>query len=274
MPAALGAHPILIRRPRGAGCRVLHLHLRSAPLTRDRREILTHAAILARRCILNWPQPDMTTPLPMLLPVTGVILAAGASSRMGRTKALLPIGGDTFVSRITRTMAAGGVGTVIVVVADAAAGIRQAVAEDRVNTPVIVVENPRWQEGQLSSFIAGLDGIGHNPVAGALITPVDMPLFSPDTVARLIAAFRATGAPVVRPVSGARHGHPVLFSASMFDEIRLADPAMGARAVVRAHAAEIADIEIDDAGAFVDIDTPEDYRLWITGKELDACRRP
>jgi molybdenum cofactor cytidylyltransferase len=90
-----------------------------------------------------------------------------------------------------------------------------------------------------------------------------MPLFTPATVARVLAAFRATGAPVVRPASGGRHGHPVLFARAIFDELRRADLSAGARIVVRAHAREIVDVAVDDRGAFVDIDTPDDYRQWI-----------
>jgi len=63
----------------------------------------------------------------------------------------------------------------------------------------------------------------------------------------------------VRPARLGRHGHPVLFDARVLPELRAADLAAGARVVVRAHAAEACDVEVDDPGAFEDIDTPEDY---------------
>ena len=67
----------------------------------------------------------------------------------------------------------------------------------------------------------------------------------------------------MRPSVGGRHGHPVVFARSMFDELRAADPAVGAKAVVRAHAANAIDVAVDDAGACQDIDTPEDYERLI-----------
>ena len=71
---------------------------------------------------------------------------------------------------------------------------------------------------------------------------------------------RTSGAAVVRPVGESRHGHPVLFGRQVFAELRQADPAVGARAVVRARRADAVDVPVDDAGAFRDIDTPEDYK--------------
>jgi CTP:molybdopterin cytidylyltransferase MocA len=61
---------------------------------------------------------------------------------------------------------------------------------------------------------------------------------------------------------GARHGHPVIFDRAMFAALRAADPATGAKAVVRARQHEIVNVPVEDEGAFVDLDTPEDYRRW------------
>ena len=65
--------------------------------------------------------------------------------------------------------------------------------------------------------------------------------------------------PFVRPVRGGDHGHPVLIDRSLFDPLRHADPRLGAKEVVRAHASSIGDVEVDDDGAFTDIDTPVEY---------------
>jgi CTP:molybdopterin cytidylyltransferase MocA len=126
---------------------------------------------------------------------------------------------------------------------------------------VRLVRNPDASRGQLSSLLAGLDALAAGPV---LVTPVDLPLVTPDTVRRLIDAWRATGAPIVRPERAGRHGHPVLFSESILAELRAADLAAGARPVIEAHRHQVVDVPVDDAGAFDDIDTPEDYRR-ITG---------
>jgi molybdenum cofactor cytidylyltransferase len=91
------------------------------------------------------------------------------------------------------------------------------------------------------------------------MAPVDLPLVSPATVRAVVEAWERTGAPVVRPSYRGRHGHPVLFDARVFQELRAADLSAGARVVVRAHAAESCDVETDDIGALEDIDTPDDY---------------
>jgi molybdenum cofactor cytidylyltransferase len=89
---------------------------------------------------------------------------------------------------------------------------------------------------------------------------VDVPLVSAATVRAVLKRFRETGAPIVRPVRGDAHGHPVIVSSSLFGALRAADPAVGAKPVVRANASARGSVEIDDdPGAFLDIDTPEEY---------------
>ena len=92
-----------------------------------------------------------------------------------------------------------------------------------------------------------------------LMTLVDVPLVSPETTRRLIQVWRDTRAPIVRPARGGEHGHPVLFDRRLFPELRAADPATGAKPVVHAHAGELVNVEVDDDGAFFDLDTPADY---------------
>jgi CTP:molybdopterin cytidylyltransferase MocA len=88
---------------------------------------------------------------------------------------------------------------------------------------------------------------------------VDAPLFSSDTVRRVVERFEESHSPVVRAVRGDDHGHPVLIGRALFEALRTADPAFGAKPVVRGNVSAAGDVEVDDAGAFIDIDTPEDY---------------
>jgi molybdenum cofactor cytidylyltransferase len=187
---------------------------------------------------------------------------------MGRPKALLPIGaGDTFFDRVTRTLLAAGVDEIVVVVGADAEAIRSAV---RPMAGVRIVDNPNYEQGQLSSLLTGLSAIDAARASAALITLIDVPLVTEATVRTLIAAQRERGAPVVRPVSNGRHGHPVIFSRALFAELRRADPAQGAKPVVRAHSAEMIEVPIDDEGAFTDIDTREDYERIIGPLSEDA----
>ena len=101
-------------------------------------------------------------------------------------------------------------------------------------------------------------------MAAVLVTLVDVPLVSPATVRAVIESYRRTCAPIVRPTSGDRHGHPLLIDRSIFGALRAADKSTGAKPIVRAHATAAGDIAIDDEGAFTDIDTEEDYRRTIS----------
>ena len=195
--------------------------------------------------------------------VVGLVLAAGASSRMGRPKALLPIGDDTFVSRVCRTLADAGIDDLVVVAGPEHEAVASAVG--RAGLVARVVENTRRQEGQLSSVLAGLAVADRPGVDAVLVHLVDAPLVQTGTVRAVLEAFRRTRAPIVRPAVGPRHGHPVLFARRVFDDLRHADPAAGAKAVVRAHAAEVCDVPVDDEGACQDIDTPEEFARLIPG---------
>jgi CTP:molybdopterin cytidylyltransferase MocA len=200
--------------------------------------------------------------------IAAVILAAGASSRMGRDKGLLPVpGGGTFLSRLARSLLEGGCAEVVAVVGTAEPAFRSAVERERLQ--VRLVRNPDPSRGQLSSLREALDDLAPRAPRAIVMAPVDLPLVASSTVRAVIEAWARSGAPVVRPSWRGRHGHPVLFDARVLAELRAADLSLGARVVVRAHAGESVDVEVDDPGAFQDIDTPEDYRRAF-GIDLSA----
>ena len=195
----------------------------------------------------------------MSIIVPGVVLAAGRSSRMGRAKALLPIGssGETFVGRIVRTLREGGIDDVLVVAAGEANATTRALARE--SPPPRVVVNDRPELGQLASLQVALRLVDHPGVGGLLVTLVDVPLVSAETVRALLDAYRRTRAPVVRPVRRGRHGHPVIFDRLVFGELRRVGAGEGAKMIVRSHHAESFEVEVEDDGPFLDIDTPADY---------------
>ena len=190
--------------------------------------------------------------------IPGIVLAGGKSSRMGRPKALLPIRPteETFFDRVTRTLLEAGLSDVIVVVGADANAIRSAVNP---RSGVRIVDNPDHEQGQLTSLLAGLRAIDTERATAMLVTLIDVPLVSAATVRTLVATQHDHSAAIVRPVSNGRHGHPVIFGRQVFAELQRADPAHGAKPIVRAHAAEMIEVPVDDEGAFIDIDTPEEY---------------
>jgi molybdenum cofactor cytidylyltransferase len=183
-----------------------------------------------------------------------IVLAAGASTRMGSPKALLRAGDRTFIRTILDTLREAGVPDAVVVVRAGQDGVAAEVAAAGFGRTVV---NSRAVEGQLSSLLAGLNAIDRPGVDAALVTLVDVPLATAGGIRLLLARAASSPAPILRAVHRGEHGHPVIFKRRVFEDLRAADPARGAKAVVRA--AGVEDVETGDPGVVDDIDTPEDY---------------
>ena len=190
-------------------------------------------------------------------PVVAIVLAAGASVRMGRPKALLRVEGRTFVRRILDTLRDGGIDEIVVVLRP---GQLEVAAEVAAGAGRVAV-NPRADDGQLSSLIAGLDAVDVPGVDSVLVTLVDVPLIQPSTVRALVERAPRSPAPIVRVTHRGVHGHPVIFKRAVFAALRAADPAAGAKTVV--NSVQVDDVEVDDPFVARDVDTPEDYRAIL-----------
>ena len=192
--------------------------------------------------------------------IRGIVLAAGASSRMGQAKAALPLGptGETLIARVVRTLLRAGVPDVTVVAGAHIDAVLIAMPSHERRARVI--EHVGWQQGQLSSLQAGLAAIDEPLLEAALVTLVDVPFVRPATVAAVIAEWRRTQAAIVRPANGDRHGHPVIFDRTVFADLRAADLNAGAKSVFAKH--RIVNVEVNDSGAFIDLDTPGDYETY------------
>ncbi len=184
----------------------------------------------------------------------GVIPSAGASIRMGRPKALLPVRGESFLAHTIAALKGGGCSPVLVVVAEG----ERAVAAAAETAGARVLFNPDPGEGPITSLRIALAALDEN-VPGLAYLPVDHPMVQSRTVALLLKAARGSAAPLTVPVHAGKRGHPAVFGASLFEE--LADPALtgGARTVVHRHLDRALKVEVDDPGVIVDIDTPEVY---------------
>jgi len=189
--------------------------------------------------------------------VAAVVLAAGGSTRMGRTKQLLPIEGQPMVRRVVQAVCAAGLAQVVVVLGAQA----QAIAETLTDLPVEIVVNDAWAAGLSTSVRAGLAAL-RDEVQAALMVLADQPALSPDLLHKLVERYRASGAPIVAPVFAGRRGNPVLFDRSLFAELAAVEGDRGGRVLLQTHAAQVDWVTVTDEAILLDIDTPADYHAW------------
>lgn len=189
--------------------------------------------------------------------VAAVVLAAGRSSRMGQPKLLMRFHGRTVLEHTLERVAQAGVEPVVVVV-----GNRGEETAALVRPPAEVVVNSRFAEGMSTSLRAGIEAVAGR-CAAALVVLGDQPLLAPALVRDLVALYRSSGKPIVQPLYGAQPGNPVLFDRSLFPEVLQAQGDVGARDVVRRHAAEVARLPAPLEQA-LDVDTPDDFERLLS----------
>jgi molybdenum cofactor cytidylyltransferase len=192
----------------------------------------------------------------------GVILAAGSSTRMGRDKALLPWPANsrnsTFLSSaieaLTRTT------ELVIVVAGENETSLEPVAYSR---GAYLVRNPEPQKGQTSSLRVGLKAVLDRGRDAAVIMLVDRPAVSEATIEKLKQALQAVlaeGVWAVAPAVNGEHGHPLVVSREMMEAILRAPEAMTSREVLAANEQHLRYVEVDDAMALLNVNTPEEYQ--------------
>jgi molybdenum cofactor cytidylyltransferase len=200
--------------------------------------------------------------------ITGLVLAAGSSTRMGgRNKLLTHIGGQTMLNRTLSNLKASLVEEIIVVLGHDSHAIRSSVTVGGLR----FVHNPLYQQGMSTSLICGIDAL--SPRAdGALICLADMPFVTPSMLNRLIAAYDPQkGCSICIPCDNGKRGNPVLWPATLFEEIRSLRGDVGARSLIATHEELICRVDLDDYAVLVDIDTPEDLKKWA--QRLMNCKR-
>lgn len=191
--------------------------------------------------------------------VGGLVLAAGAGSRLGRVKPLVRHRGRFLLDHAITMLANAGCAPVLVVLGAYADEIERSAL-----TPppagVSVVRNPDWETGLGSSFRAGLTACANvdPPVDAVVIAQVDQPFLTAATVRRLLDAF-AAGATAVVPTYAERPGTPVLLGrAHWAAAMASATGDAGARRFLRAHPEVVTYVRCDGTGSPADIDHPGD----------------
>jgi molybdenum cofactor cytidylyltransferase len=186
----------------------------------------------------------------------GVILAAGASSRMGRDKALLPWQGGTFLSAAIRALQP--MTDLVIVVAGANAGELTPIIDA---SAAFLVVNPEPERGQFSSLRIGVQEVLNRGRDAAIITLVDRPAARIATITRLQDTFLAAGDPIwaVIPEYGGKHGHPFVIGREMITAFLNAPASSSAREVEHSLQTHIQYLAVDDPLVVANINTPDDF---------------
>ena len=174
---------------------------------------------------------------------------------MGEPKGLLELAGRTFLARTVSALVEGGCDPVFVVVAVD----EKELAAEAARAGAVVVENLAPGEGPITSLRLVLTLLD-STVAGLAYLPVDHPMVRPETVSTLLQTARTNNALLTIPMIGDKRGHPALFSASLFSELSDLSLEGGARTVVHRHLEKATQLQVEDPGILVDVDTPEAYR--------------
>jgi molybdenum cofactor cytidylyltransferase len=182
--------------------------------------------------------------------ISAVVLAAGASTRMGTHKLLLPLGGEPLVRRVVRQVADAGFDDVLIVLGHEHEKVRAALEGLAVRHAV----NPEYETGMGSSFRAAVEALPDS--TAAMFALADQPLLTANDYRRLLEAWRAHPQGIVSVRYGDVTAPPHLFSREYFPE--LARLEHGARPVLQRHAAATAILRFSP-DLLLDVDTPADY---------------
>jgi molybdenum cofactor cytidylyltransferase len=194
----------------------------------------------------------------------GVILAAGASSRMGRDKALLPWRDGTFLSAAIRALQPAT--ELVSVVAGANAPALEPIVDAHA---AFLVVNRYPEQGQFSSLQVGLRDVLHRGRDAAMVTLVDRPPAEVETIQRLKQEFLDCTSSddiwAVVPEYKGKHGHPIVIGREMIEAFLKAPVSSSAREVEHAHQEHIRYVPVDDPLVVANVDTPEDFEKLRLG---------
>jgi molybdenum cofactor cytidylyltransferase len=183
-----------------------------------------------------------------------VLLAAGASTRLGQPKQLVLLNGESLLRRTARLALEAGCSPVFVVL-----GFQPQQMRPELETlPVQITVNPQWQEGMGSSLRCGMTALceARPQPQAVLVLVCDQPRLSLNHLQELLARHKAVATLITASVYATRTGVPAIFSASLYPELLATAGEQGARNLIRAHAAEVQGIPWPEGE--LDLDLPED----------------
>jgi molybdenum cofactor cytidylyltransferase len=194
-----------------------------------------------------------------LISVGAVVLAAGASSRMGSPKQTLRFRGESLLRRAVLAATGAGCRPVVVVTGAHAELCRRELE----GLDVQEVFNASWETGMASSVRAGIEGlVGMDAnVSAAILLLCDQPHVTSDVISSLLAAQQATGRPIIASTYGESFGVPALFRGTLFKELMQLEGMSGAKEIIKRHALEAHFLPFPCGE--VDVDTPHDFSRLI-----------
>ena len=195
--------------------------------------------------------------------VAAVVLAAGQSRRMGSfNKLLMPIDGVSLIRRTVETVLGAQVGDVIVVTGYQSDQIKAQLT----GLDVRFVHNSRHDDGLSASLKIGIDAVPAD-CAAAMICLGDMPAVTPSHISRLAQEFDpAAGRAIGVPVHQGKRGNPVVWARRFFDEMKSVSGDVGARHLIAANESLVYEIEFDDTAVLTDLDTPQQWADFMSGR--------
>ncbi|HJZ92263.1 MAG TPA: NTP transferase domain-containing protein [Gemmataceae bacterium] len=199
-----------------------------------------------------------------------VIPAAGHSTRMGRPKLSLPVGGRTVIECTLAALRSGGVGHVLVVVGPHVPELVPLAAAAGADVCLL----PQPTADMRSTAEHGLRWIEQmyrpRPDEWWILAPADHPVLEPSVIRQLIAVARSPHSIAV-PVHSGRRGHPTAIAWRHVGGIRALAAGEGINAYLRAHGPETIEVAVDSDGIFADLDTPDDYERLLSLANRGEC---
>ena len=190
-----------------------------------------------------------------------MILAAGESKRMGKSKLLLPFGGKTIIETVIKSVIQSKVEGVLVVLGSDFKKIEEKIK----NYSLEIVINPDFQSGMLSSVQKGFQALPKNAQA-VLVILGDQPSISTAVINKIVNAYKKTGKGIVLPVYRKNRGHPVLIDVKYREEVEKLSPDLGLRGTVYSHPEDILEVDVETSNILRDIDDEEDYKRELKNK--------
>jgi len=190
--------------------------------------------------------------------VAGVLLAAGASTRMGKTKQLLPFGEKTLIERVLVEALNSELDKVVLVLGYQAVEIKKIINPVSPQPKLTIIENRQFKQGISSSIIAGLSEI-ENTHDHVMILLGDMPFIHRDLINLLIRRYLQSGLLIAAIKGQDRPAHPMIFSRQLYPELMILRGDVGARSLFTKYSEKVCLIEPEGPYDAKDIDTPEDY---------------